>query len=106
MKMGIICVVYVYSSIFFGPDGALLDAEMQGLGMSSREHSHSFELLDEGEVGEFISIRIKKTVPVTCELTQMVLIDNGLNYVGLGECCGVSTPAEKRNGCEYRGSTV
>jgi hypothetical protein len=36
MKKGIICVVYVDDTIFAEPVRALIDAEIQGLGVSSK----------------------------------------------------------------------
>jgi hypothetical protein len=65
MKKGIICVVYVDDNIFAGPDCALIDAEIQGMGVSSKEQSHSFDLRDEGQVGNFLGIRITKPGPIT-----------------------------------------
>jgi hypothetical protein len=46
MKKNIMCVVYVDDTIFTGPDGALIDAEIKGLGVNSKEQSHSFEIRD------------------------------------------------------------
>jgi hypothetical protein len=96
MKQGLICVVYVDDTIFAGPDRALIKAETQGLGVSSKEQNHSFDLRDEGEVGDFLGIRIKKTVTSTFQLTQTGLIDKILKAAGLEECRGVSTPAETK----------
>jgi hypothetical protein len=96
MKKGIICVVYVDDTIFAGPDRALIDAEIQGLGVSSKDQSHSFDLRDKGEVGDFLGIRITKTGPITFKLTQTGLIYKILQAVGLEECRGVSTPAETK----------
>jgi hypothetical protein len=96
MKKKIMCMVYVYDTIFAGPDGELIDAEIKGLGVNSKEQSHSFELRDEGEVGDFLGIQIRKTGPITFELTQTGLIDKVLKAAGLEECHGVSTPAETK----------
>jgi hypothetical protein len=96
MKKGIICVVYVDDTIFAGPDRALIDAEIKGLGVSSKDQSHSFDLRDEGEVCDFLGIRITKTGPITFELTQTGLINKVLTAAGLEECRGVSTPAETK----------
>jgi hypothetical protein len=65
MNKHILCVVYVDDTIFAGPDGALIDAEIKGLGVNSKEQSHSFGLRDEGEVGDFLGIRVRKTGPIT-----------------------------------------
>jgi hypothetical protein len=105
MKKGIICVVYVDDTIFAGPDRALIDAEIKGLGVSSKEKSHSFYLRDEGEVGDFLGIRITKNGPITFELTETGLINKVLTDAGLEECRGVSTPAEtKALGSDLEGS--
>jgi hypothetical protein len=71
MKKGIICVVYVDDFIFAGPDRTLIDAEIQGLGVSSKEQIHSFDLRDEGEVGDFLGIRITKLVPSPSNLPKL-----------------------------------
>jgi hypothetical protein len=97
MKKNIMCVVYLDNTIFAGPDGALIDAEIKGLGVSSKEQSHSFEIRDEGKVGDFLGIRIRKTGPITFELTQIGLIDKVLKAAGLEECGGVSTRAETKS---------
>jgi hypothetical protein len=97
LKKNMICVVYVDDTIFAVPDGALIDAEIKGLGVNSKEQIHSFELRHEGEVGDFLGIRIKKTGPITFELTQIGLIDNVLKAAGLDECRGVSTPTETKS---------
>jgi uncharacterized protein (DUF58 family) len=60
MKDGCICVVYVDDTIFAGPDADKLSAEIKSLGVSSDETHHSFQLRDEGEVGDFLGIRIAK----------------------------------------------
>jgi hypothetical protein len=72
MKKGIICVVFVDGTIFAGPDRALIDAEIQGMGVSSKEQSHSFDLRDEGEVGDFLGIRISKFAPSPSNLPKLV----------------------------------
>jgi hypothetical protein len=60
MKAGCICFIYVDDTIFAGPDAEKLAKEITSLGVSSDENQHSFQLRDEGEVGDFLGIRIQK----------------------------------------------
>jgi hypothetical protein len=60
MKAGIICVVYVDDTIFSGPESEKLATEINSLGVSNDENQHSFQLRDEGEVGDLLGIRIAK----------------------------------------------
>jgi hypothetical protein len=60
LKKGCICVVYVDDTIFAGPDAKMLEQEIRSLGVASDECDHSFQLRDEGEVGDFLGIRIEK----------------------------------------------
>ena len=60
MKNGIICVVYVDDTIFAGKDGEELEKEIASLGVHSNKFSHSFQLLNDSEVGIFLGIRIVK----------------------------------------------
>ena len=57
-----ICVIYVDDTILAGPDTSLLEKEIKGLGVSTDEQSHEFQLRNEGEVGDFLGIRIKKQI--------------------------------------------
>jgi hypothetical protein len=61
--------------IFAGPDVKKLEAEIKGLGVPSDEVQHTFELRYEGEVGDFLGIRVKKTGPREFYLTQEGLTD-------------------------------
>jgi hypothetical protein len=58
MKKGCGCVVYVDDRIFARPEAALLEQEIKSLGVASDECHHSFQLRVEGEVGDFLGIRI------------------------------------------------
>ena len=60
MKQGIICVCYVDDTIFAGADSLVLEAEIQSLGVHEKEQRHTFALRNEGEVGAFLGIQIKK----------------------------------------------
>jgi len=62
MKNGIICVVYVDDTFFAGKDREELEKEIASLGVQSNKVSHSFQLRNEEEVRNFLSIRIEKWV--------------------------------------------
>jgi hypothetical protein len=70
MKNGCICVVCVDDTLFAGPEAALLEQEVKSFGVASAECHHSFQLRDEGEVGEFLGIRIEKQKKNSFLLTQ------------------------------------
>jgi hypothetical protein len=70
MKKGCICVVDVDAKIFVGPEAALLEQEIKSLGVASDECHHSFQLLDQVEVGDFLGIRIDKPKNNSFLLTQ------------------------------------
>ena len=53
MKEGIICVVYVDDTIFAGANDNMLEQEIKIPGISQDEQRHSFNLQNEGEVGNF-----------------------------------------------------
>jgi hypothetical protein len=93
MKAGCVCVVYVDDTIFAGPDVAVLAAKIKSLGVPADEHQHSFQLHDEGEVGDFLSIRIAKQKDGTFLLTQTGLILKVIDAAGMNTCNKVSTPA-------------
>ena len=61
MKRDMICVVYVDDTIFAGPDSNAIEEVITGLGVQNEEQRHTFELRDEGEVGDFLGIRIEKS---------------------------------------------
>ena len=93
MKQGIICSCYVDDTIFAGADPDVLEAEIQSLGVNNKEQRHTFELHNEGEVGAFLGIQIKKTGPQEYYLTQTGLIKKMLDSTGMSDCNGVDTPA-------------
>ena len=69
LKQNMICVAYVDDTIITGPDSVAIDKEIAGLGVSKDEQCHKFELRDEGEVGDFLGIRIEKAGPKKFHLT-------------------------------------
>jgi hypothetical protein len=93
MKAGCICVIYVDDTIFAGPDANKLAAEIKSLGVSSDENQHSFQLRDEGEVGNFLGIRIQKQGAGKFLLTQTGLIEKTLKAAGMEDAHRVFTPA-------------
>jgi hypothetical protein len=93
MKAGCIFVVYVDDTIFDGPDADKLAAEIKSLGVSSDENQHSFQLRDEGEVGDFLGIRIQKQGDGKFLLTQAGLIEKTLKAADMEDAHRVLTPA-------------
>ena len=63
IKKDMICVVYVDDTILAGPDAEALDKVISSLGIADDEQRHTFELRDEGEVGDFLGVRIEKKGP-------------------------------------------
>ena len=53
-------MIYVDDTILAGPNPLELEKLITDLGISSEEHCHSFDLRDEGEVGDFLGIHIEK----------------------------------------------
>jgi hypothetical protein len=60
LKAGLMCVIYVDDTIFSGPNADQIARDIEGLGVSKCEAQHKFQLRDEGEVGDFLGIRIAK----------------------------------------------
>jgi hypothetical protein len=88
-----ICILYVDDAIFAGPDPKALEEMIKSLGVSDEEKRHSFSLRSEGEVGDFLGIRIDKINARSFKLTQLGLIEKVLQASGMVDCRGVSTPA-------------
>ena len=84
--------VYVDDTIFAGPDPQALEREIAALGVSTTTQRHSFQLRNEGEVGAFLGIQIKKIGPNKFYLTQPGLIEKVLSVSGMTDCNGVDTP--------------
>ena len=104
VKKGVICVVYVDDAIFGGKNGDDLEREITSLGVAAHEQRHKFELRNEGEVGNFLGIQIKKTGPREFYLRQPGLTDKVLKATGMNDCRGVPTPAiDKPVGADKEG---
>ena len=93
MKKDMICVVYVDDTIIAGPDSQAIEDLITSLGVTKDEQRHTFELRDEGEVGDFLGIRIEKCSQHSFSLTQSGLINKVLKESGMEDSNTVSTPA-------------
>jgi hypothetical protein len=78
-----ICVIYVDDTVFAEPDELKIAEEIAGLVVSKYETQHNFQLRDEGEVRDSLSIQIANEGEGTFLLTQTGLIDNVLKTAGL-----------------------
>ena len=93
MKHNMICVVYVDDTIIAGPDSKEIEKFITSLGVTTDEQRHTFGLRDEGEVGDFLGIRITKTGPNSFNLTQPGLIQKVLKTSQMEESHPTRTPA-------------
>ena len=94
MKKDMICVIYVDDTIIAGPDSVAIDELIKSLGIKKEDQVHSFELRDEGEVGDFLGIRIERGSQGNFELTQTGLIDKVLKESKMSDSKStVKTPA-------------
>ena len=78
MMKDMVCVIYIDDTILAGPDNKALEEAITSLGITEEEQHHTFELRDEGEVGDLLGIRIENTGSKKITLTQTGLITNGL----------------------------
>ena len=60
MKSDLIWLVYVDDTILSGPNLENVNKEIRGLGVSTKNQIHSFQLRDKGLVGDFLGIRNEK----------------------------------------------
>ena len=93
MKKDMMCVVYVDDTTFSGPNADDIEAEIKSIEICDKEQRHTFELRNEGEVNDFLGIRISKTGPSSYCLTQPGLIKKVLTNAGMENCKPASTPA-------------
>ena len=68
---------------------------MADLGVSSIDETETFMLHDEGEVGDFLGIRIEKTAQHSFHLTQTGLINKVITAAGMDDCNTAITPATR-----------
>ena len=92
MKNEMICVIYVDDTIIACPNAKEIENLIASLGIAKEEHRHSFELRDEGEVGDFLGIHIEKSGPKQFTLTQTGLINKVIKTVGMETCNPCVTP--------------
>ena len=92
MKKDLICVVYVDDTITAGPDSKDIEDLISSLGIAKEEQRYCFELRDEGEVGDFLGIRIEKKGPKKFVLTQTGLIAKVLKESNMNDCNSDKTP--------------
>jgi len=93
MKKDMICLVYVDDTILVSPDSEAIERKITGLGVSTNEQRHQFQLRDEGKVGDFLGIRIEKQGSRKFNLTQTGLINKVLKASDMETCNSVETPA-------------
>ena len=93
MKENMMCVIYVDDTIIAGPDSKEIDKLITSLGVAKEEQRHTFELRDEGEVGDFLGIRIEKGANNSFVLTQSGLINKVLKEASMTDCNSSPTPA-------------
>ena len=63
LKKNMMCVVYVDETIIPSPDPASIDSLITSLGIAEEKYRQTFDLRDEGEVGDLLGIRIEKAGP-------------------------------------------
>ena len=84
-KKDLICVVYVDDTITAGPDSSAIEELFSSLGIAKEKQRHYFDLQDEGEVGDFLGIRIEKEGSKKFTLTQTGLITKVLKDSGMDD---------------------
>ena len=93
LKENMICVVYVDDTIISGPDSSKIEELITSLGVQKEEQRHTFALRDEGEVGDFLGIRIEKTGTKQFKLSQSGLINKVIKTADMEDCNSTRTPA-------------
>jgi hypothetical protein len=94
LKRDMMVVVYVDDTIICGPDSKEIEKLIADLGVSDDEHREVFELRDEGNVGDFLGIRIEKQGD-SYLLTQTGLTEKVIKAACMEECNGKPTPANE-----------
>ena len=61
MTEDMVCVVYIDDTIIAGPNNKKIDELVKDLGVNNQNYIHNFQLRDEDEVSNLLSIRIDKT---------------------------------------------
>ena len=91
LKKDMMVVVYVDDTIICGPDAAEIEKLIVDLGVSDDEHREVLELRDEGNVGDFLGIRIEKQGD-SYLLTQKGLTEKVIKAAYMEECNAKPTP--------------
>ena len=86
MKKDMTCVIYINTTILEVLDSKVLEEIIKILGIAEEEQCHTFELRDEGKVGDFLGIRIEKTKSKIFTLTQTGLINRVLKEANMESC--------------------
>ena len=92
MKHDMICVVYVDDTVIACPNADDIEKLIESLGVCKEEQRHTFELRDEGEVGDFLGIRIERH-RTNFELTQTGLISKVIKEARMETCNPAKTPS-------------
>lgn len=93
MNHNIVYVIHVDDNIITGLNLREIEALITSLGIAKEDHCHR----DEGEVGDFLGIRIEKTGNTQFRLTQIGIINKALKTTGMEICkpcltsCGIKT---------------
>jgi hypothetical protein len=93
MKKDMICIVYVDDTILTGPDAQAIEDVIKSLGIKKNDQMHTFKLRDEGEVGDFLGIRIEKVGSDSFQLSQTGLINKVLKASGMEDANTAPTPS-------------
>ena len=93
MKGDLVCLVYVDDTILAGPNLDNINREITGMGVSTKDQTHCFQLRDEGQVGDFLGIRIEKLRERKFHLTQTGLTNKVLKSANMEDCNPVPTPS-------------
>ena len=91
LKKDMMVVVYVDDTIICGPEAKEIEKLITDLGVGEDEHREVFELRDEGNVGDFLGIRIEKQ-GVSYQLTQKGLTEKVIKTACMEECNSKPTP--------------
>ena len=93
MKGDLICLVNIDDTILAGPNMDDINKEIAGLGVSDEDQVHRFQLRDEGQVGDFLGIRIEKLGPRNFNLNQSGLINKVHSASKMEACNPFPTPS-------------
>ena len=90
-------VLYVDDTIIAGLDSKTIDELVKDLGVNNQDYIHNFQLRDEGEVSDFLCIKIENTGIRQFYLTQTGLIHQVLKAQGMKESHLINDPGTDTN---------